>query len=238
MRSQHRAPPAQASMTPMSELAPGLLPQLQALVLAPERPLIVSDADGVLLQFVERFLHFLAARDLWLDMSSFALSGNIKSRRDDSPFPQERMPELIDEFFLHETDKIAPVPNAAQALQQLSKRAQIVVLSNLPARDRARRAANLRAHGMDYPVIAGSGPKGPAVGWLQQQIHAPVFFLDDIHYHIDSVAKHAPRAKRVQFLVHEGFRKFATETKSADTHVYDWKTARVWIDRALTQSGY
>ena len=225
-------------MTAADEIAPELLAQLRALTLEPARPLIVSDADGVLLQFVERFQHFLAGRSLWLDMSSFALQGNIKSCRDNSPFPTERMPELIDEFFLQETDKIAPVPDAALALQQLSQRAQIVVLSNLPERDRARRAANLRAHGMDYPVIAGTGLKGPPVRWLQQQMRAPLFFLDDIHYHIDSVAKHAPSAKRVQFLVHEGFRKFATETKSADTHVYDWKTARDWIARALTQSGY
>ena len=214
------------------------LTQLQGLTLAPERPLIVSDADGVLLQFVERFEHFLSERALWLDMSSFALGGNIKHRDTNRPWPQERMSELIDDFFLHETDKIAPVPHAAQALQELSQRAQIVVLSNLPLRDRERRAANLAAHGMEYPVVAGTGPKGPAVGWLQQQMDAPVFFLDDIHYHIDSVAQHAPTTRCVQFLVHEGFRKFATETKSADTHVHDWKTAHSWLQQALTQSGY
>ena len=42
---------------------------------------------------------------------------------------------------------------------------------------------------MDYPVIVGSGLKGPAVAWLTRHIDAPVFFLDDIPHNIDSVAE-------------------------------------------------
>ncbi len=74
----------------------------------------------------------------------------------------------------------------------LAEHAQIVVLTNLPLAQREARQENLKQNGMDYPVIVGSGPKGPAVKWIAQNVDAPIFFLDDIFHNINSVADHAP----------------------------------------------
>ena len=38
----------------MSEIAPEIMRQLEAVALDPHRPLIISDADEVLLKFMER----------------------------------------------------------------------------------------------------------------------------------------------------------------------------------------
>ena len=176
----------------MTPPAPEILAQLETLELDPARPLIISDADEVLLRFMAQLEHFLEKRGLWIDLGNFAISGNIKSLETNEPV---EVPDLIDEFFDAETRDIQPTSGAAQSLETLAVRAQIIVLTNLPAKNKQERIENLNAHGMNYPVIVGSGAKGPAVAWLSSRISAHVFFLDDIPHNVDSVAEHAPEVR-------------------------------------------
>ena len=63
------------------------------------RPLIVSDCDGVLLDFVDPFVAYLAAEhELSLTLTSFALSGNIR-RADGSTVESAAFPGLLKGFF-------------------------------------------------------------------------------------------------------------------------------------------
>jgi len=64
----------------MSKIEPQIMSQLEALTLDPHRPLIISDADEVLLKFMERVEVYLESIGLWIDLQNFGLTNNIKSR--------------------------------------------------------------------------------------------------------------------------------------------------------------
>ena len=219
----------------MNPPAPEVLSQLEMLDLDSRRPLIISDADEVLLRFMAQLEHFLEKRGLWIDLGNFAINGNIKSLETNRPV---EFPDLIDEFFDAETRDIQPTSGAAQSLETLAARAQIIVLTNLPAKNKQERIDNLNAHGMNYPVVVGSGAKGPAVAWLSARISAPVFFLDDIPHNVDSVAEYAPEVRRIHFVADPRLAKLIGPAKGATTRIDVWNEAYDWISRELTQAGY
>lgn len=210
----------------MSTIAPEIMSQLEALSLQKDRPLIITDADEVLLRFMERVEHYLDTLGLWIDLSSFALSTNIKSKETNEPV---KVPTLIDDFFAAETAHIEAAHGAADALASLSELAQIVVLTNLPAPHREDRINNLKGHGMDYPVVVNSGLKGPAVKWLTQKTSGPVFFLDDIPHNIDSVAEHAPEVHTIHFVADPRLAKLINKAEGATARIDIWAEAHEFI---------
>ena len=107
--------------------------------------------------------------------------------------------------------------------------AQIVVLTNLPAPHRNERIANLKGHGMDYPVVVNSGLKGPAVKWLTQKVSGPVFFLDDIPHNIDSVAEHAPQVHTIHFVADPRLAKLINKAEGATARIDIWAEAHDFI---------
>jgi hypothetical protein len=109
------------------------------------------------------------------------------------------------------------------------------VLTNLPMAQRNERQINLREHNMDYPVIVGSGLKGPAVSWLSQRMQAPVFFLDDIPHNINSVASHAPETSRIHMVADPRLSKLIEPADGASSRIDTWPEAQNWIaDRLKT----
>ena len=210
----------------MSDIAPEIMTQLQALELQSDRPLIISDADEVLLRFMERVEHYLDSIGLWIDLGSFSINSNIKSKETNEPV---KVPSLIDDFFAAETANIEPTDGAAEALASLSQHAQVIVLTNLPADHREARITNLRGHGMDYPVVVNSGVKGPAVKWLREKVSAPVFFLDDIPHNIDSVAEHAPDVHCIHFVADPRLAKLIKKAEGATARIDIWAEAHEFI---------
>lgn len=218
----------------MSDIAPEIMQQLEAVSIEPGRPLIISDADEVLLRFMERIEHYLDTLGLWIDLSSFALSSNIKSKQTNEPV---KVPTLIDDFFASQTPHIDAAHGAAEALASLSSKAQIIVLTNLPAQHREARIDNLRGHGMDYPVVANSGLKGPAVKWLTEKVNAPVFFLDDIPHNIDSVAEHAPEVHTIHFVADPRLAKLINKAEGATARIDIWAEAHDFIAGKIAEHG-
>lgn len=214
---------------------PEILEQMQELDLDPSRPLIVSDADEVLLRFMLALETYLDGLGLWINLQNFAISGNIRSKETDEVV---EVPDLINEFFAASTRHITAVDHAAASLNSLSERAQVIILTNLPIAHKRERIDNLRDHGMSYPVLVGSGPKGPAMAWLENKMQAPVFFLDDIPHNIDSVGKHTPDTKRIHFIADPRLAKLIGPAKEATMRIDCWKEAHDWIHAELDQSGY
>lgn len=210
----------------MSDIAPEIMAQLEALEIAADKPLIISDADEVLLQFMRRVEHYLDSIGLWIDLSSFALSSNIKSKETNEPV---QVPSLIDDFFAAETGNIEAAHGAAETLAALSEHAQIMVLTNLPAEHKQARITNLKGHGMDYPVVVNSGVKGPAVKWLAEKTTAPVFFLDDIPHNINSVAEHAPDVTAIHFIADARLGKLIGKADGATARIDVWAEAHDYI---------
>ena len=61
------------------------LSQIGDLALDAAKPLLIVDADEVLFLFLQGLERFIARRGLYLDLKSFALTGNIKQREDNTP---------------------------------------------------------------------------------------------------------------------------------------------------------
>ena len=202
--------------------------QIETLELDPDRPLVISDADEVLLQFMRQFEVYLDRNDMWIDLSSFKLQGNIKYKGSDEAVDMTNR-NIIDDFFAAETLNFSPVDGAAEALTALSKEAQVIILTNLPIAQKNERQINLSKHGMDYPVIVGSGLKGPAVKSLGDKINAPLFFLDDIPHNINSVAEYVPMSGRIHMIADPRLSKLIGAAEGASARIDQWHEAQNWI---------
>jgi hypothetical protein len=174
--------------------------QIAGLTFTAGQPLIIVDADEVLFYFMRGLETFLTGRDLYFDWASYALYGNIRQRADDQPLAAELLHPLLQRFFDEATESLEPVDGAAAALEALSAKGRVLVLSNVPMSARQARQRALQRHGMDFPLIANTGPKGPAVAELLTRAAAPAVFIDDIPHNHASVAKLAPAAHRLHFI--------------------------------------
>ncbi len=212
--------------------------QLAELTLLPDQPLIVSDADEVLFAFMARFEPYLVAQDLVFDWSSFALSGNIRRASDNQAIDYDEVRVHLREFFANHVEDIDPVPGAARALARLATRAQVVVLSNLPADQHAARRRALVKHGMDYPLITNTGAKGEAVRVMAAQIAAPVVFIDDIPHHHTSVKQAAGDVWRLHFIADRRLAALLGPANDSHQRADDWTEALAAIETYLNRQGF
>ncbi len=206
-----------------STLPPLILAQIATLQRNPLRPLLAVDADEVLFYFIRGLAGWLESRALYFDWSSFALAGNIRARGDNQPVPREALGSLLDDFFSEATAGLEPVDGAADSLARLSRHYDIVVLSNQPASAKPARELALARHGMAYPVLANSGPKGPAMAALMAaNARMPAAFVDDIPSHHGSVAKHAPSARRVHFIAEPRLAPMLGKAEFSNVRLNSW----------------
>lgn len=217
---------------------PAVAAQLDALEIRPGRPLVVADADEVLFLFMRGFERFLAAQALYFDWTSFALHGNIRRRADDAAVALEDVQGLLSTFFARDTEALEPVAGAAEALAALSHRADVVILSNLPLDAKPARERALKKHGMDFPLVAGHGPKGPALAALAERAAAPVFFIDDIPHNHASVAKLAPATHRLHFIADPRLSALLGPSPHCHSRFDDWPAIRAHILEQLASTGH
>lgn len=204
------------------------------LKLAPDRPLVICDADEVLVQFLVGLERFLLRNNRKLMLKSFAIHGNVVDASTGETITHDEVTRLLKEFFQRDTHQLDPVPGAAAALNALASRAQIVILSNLPETARETRRAHLASHGMDYPVIAGSGPKGPIVREIVHGIKSPVVFIDDLPPHLTSVAQETPQVHRLHFVADRRLARMIEPARDAHRRIDDWPNARTWIESVIS----
>jgi len=208
------------------------LAQLAAVELT-GRPLVICDVDEVVVHFTRDFEEFLASRGLWLDTSSFALNGNVRQREDNRPVADSHVAGLIELFFLERTLHMAPIDGAVESLLDIGEAADVVLLTNLPHSAGEDRRRNLAGHGLAFPVITNSGPKGPAVHQLAALAGSTTVFIDDSPGFIASAFEHAPGVHLVHFL-HDA--RFARHIESYDylsLRTHSWTEARPHILRLV-----
>ncbi len=198
-------------------------PQLTELDLDPSRPLIISDADEVLFDFMASFVAFVEENGHYYDWKSFALTGNIRRPSDHSALSPAEVRTLINTFFAERTETIPAVEGAAAALEAMSNDGiQVLVLSNLPLAQREDRARALARNGMAYPIVANAGLKGPTVKALAGRVQAPTAFIDDIGHHHESVAEHAASVHRLHFSSHPRLRALQGHIPTAHHQAASW----------------
>ncbi|MEX6725042.1 HAD family hydrolase [Parapedomonas caeni] len=198
-----------------------------------KRPLLICDADEVLVAFIEPLARFLNGHDYDLHLESFALTGNIRHRTSGAVADRPTVARLISDYFDSSLETAPAVPGAAGALAAIAEVADVVVLTNVEEAHRQRRQAALASLGMPYPVLANQGPKGEAVRGLAATRRGPVLFVDDLPPHHTSVAQTAPHVHRLHFVADPRLRSLIPAAPDAHARIDDWSEALPYIQRAL-----
>lgn len=204
------------------------------MTVVPGRPLVVTDADGVLLCFTGGLEKWLAERGLYLDLTTYRIEGAIKRMDDKTPILHVETLALVDEYRA-DLDCLEAVAGAVEALSDLSQHANIVVLSNVNHRQAVARMRNFAALGLNYPLIAndnGGGylaDKGHAVKALAAKAGAPAFFIDDIPSNLADVAKAAPDVKLIHIVESEPLRTLLGQDFHAHIHAETWWEVRDFV---------
>jgi len=204
--------------------------------LAPGRPLLIVDADEVILRFVDGFDRFLREAGLFLDLTSYRLHGNVKRRDDSQPILDVEVTALLDEF-RRELDSLEAVEGARESLARLGPRLDIVMLTNITPAQAAPRLRNLAALGLDLPLVANSGLKGQAVKALVAQAGRPAFFVDDIPQNLASAASAAPDVFRIHLIGDERLKPLLPPAAEAHLRAEHWHEAETFISDKLGEAG-
>lgn len=197
------------------------------------RPLVVSDADEVLLAFLEGLEGFLEGQGYRLALERFAIHGQVRSLATGETVADAEVSLLLKRFYL-EAPALSAVPGAVAALARLSEVADVLILSNVPAEAGSRRADNLKALGFTAPLVQNDGLKGEALAQLAARAQAPVVFIDDLPPHLASVAERAPQVRRLQFIADPRLARMAPQAAAAQARIDSWPEAVRWIETALT----
>ena len=132
-------------------------------------------------------------------------------------------------FFSSETENLQLVRNAKEVLERLAKLMQVVVLTNLPHKDKDKREKALKNNNIEFPVITNSGLKGPAVKKILESKNQKSFFIDDMPMNIDSVAKDSPKTICIHFIQDKRINKLMPSPKSAKIKLNNWFDVETFI---------
>lgn len=194
------------------------------------RPLVICDVDEVIVHFTKDFETYIGLEDLWLDTSSFALNGNIKCRRTGAPAEDHRVARLIDRFFDERTRHMEAIDGAVESLLHIGEVADVVLLTNLPHSAGDHRRANMADHGLPYPVVTNSGPKGPAIrDLLRRAKKEEAVFIDDSPHYLSSAYEHAPEVHLIHFLHDDRFARHIEPLDFVSLRTGAWKEAKPHI---------
>jgi FMN phosphatase YigB (HAD superfamily) len=149
------------------------------------RPLIVTDCDEVLLYMVAPFRDWLAETQ----GVEFRMVGNdfahaLRWQDSGELLDKAEIWQKLGGFFDSEMHRQTPIRGAIEAMEALSRHADVVVLTNIPDSHQALRTEQLLGHGLDARVYTNHGPKGPALKAILDEFSpAKAIFIDDLAQH-------------------------------------------------------
>jgi hypothetical protein len=199
----------------------------------PDRPLLLVDVDEVLGLFMQGFGRFLEGRGLEFRVDRFALFQNIYRPGEAEHLPIDEGRSHFDDFFRLGCGDMEPAPGAVEALRVLSHRSNVVILTNAPGPARMARARWLARHGMDYPLVLNTGPKGPLAAGMVSQVRGRAAFIDDLISNLDSVAERAPTVSRFQMVADPRLRPLAPAAPDRHRRIDDWRELREAIEASV-----
>lgn len=201
----------------------------------PCRPLLIVDVDEVLGLFMHGFGRFVAERGFELRLERFALFQNLYRPGSVECLDMETGRVLFNDFFRDGSEAMEPAPDAVDSLKELNEQASIVILTNAPDHAREPRARWLARHGMAYPLLINSGPKGGAVAALAARTQGPAAFVDDLIPNLDSAAQAAPCVHRFQLVADPRLAALAPSAPDRHRRIDDWPTLKSAISAALSR---
>ena len=214
-----------------------ILDQISKVKIDHLKPLLISDADEVIVNMISCFEKFISKKDLYYDLSSYALFGNIKKNSDQSPVDNKKVIELLDEFYDNHTMDITFVNDALIYLKKIESELniQIIILSNLPLKNRMDREKSFNNNGLYYPVIANSGPKGPAIKEITKQFIKETFFIDDISINLLSARESVNNIKTIHYISDDRISKLAQTPKGVNLRANNWSDIYKYIKNEINR---
>ncbi|MGE5502569.1 MAG: hypothetical protein ACM3W4_11665 [Ignavibacteriales bacterium] len=209
------------------------LTDLDHVIVHPSRPLVIVDVDEVLAKFMAGFERFIGRHGYEMRVERFALFQNIYPAGATDHVGLERGVELFNSFFEHGADDLEPAEGAADALADISGRADVVILTNAPPHGRQARSGWLKTHGFDYPLVINSGLKGPAAAELSRRTAGASAFIDDLLPNLESVAEAAPAVTRFQMVADERLRPLAPCAPERHARHDEWPALKAAIEAKL-----
>ena len=199
------------------------LAQIANLQLRSNYPLVICDVDEVVVHFTRDFEDFLGGLGLWLDTSISLFSSNIRNQKTRILLSPEEIEKTVVQFFAERTLDMQTIEGAVEALHNIGKSADVIMLTNLPHEAGDDRRANLAGHGLNFPVVTNSGPKGPAIQKIASQVSAPVVFIDDSPGFITSAFHHAPDVHLIHFLHDERYARLVAPLDFVSLRTDTWE---------------
>ncbi len=203
-------------------MTPNTKKQISGLNIDPALPLMIFDADEVLVHFAEPFSNYLKKHNHRLHLTGYRLDNAIKKSETDDVADPDTAKDLVWGFINEETKNQPAAKGAPEALKKLQEYAQIIILSNVPHSVHDDRVLNLKKIGMDYPLISNEGMKGPAVKEILKNHKAESFFIDDNPYQVESVYNDNQDTVCVHFSVCDLVKPYMPKAVGASIEPTSW----------------
>ena len=195
------------------------------------RPLLITDCDEVLLHMVVPFAEWLdEAHHIHFDVDSGDFVNALRHKATGLALGHEEIWPLLRGFFATEMHRQYPIDGALEAIHDIAKVADVIVLTNLNDEEREVRIHQLREVGVEFPVYTNQGGKGPLLTRLVAQYNPSVtVFVDDLGHNHSSVAEHAPDVWRLHMVGEPRLQPQIKPHHDAHARIDDWASARQWI---------
>ena len=203
-------------------MTPNTKKQISGLNIDPTLPLMIFDADEVLVHFAEPFSDYLKKHNHQLHLTGYRLDNAIKKLETGDVADPDTAKDLVWGFINEETKNQPAAKGAPEALKKLQEYAQIIILSNVPHSVHDDRVLNLKKIGMDYPLISNEGMKGPAVKEILKDHKAESFFIDDNPYQVESVYNDNQDTVCVHFSVCDLVKPYMPKAVGASIEPTSW----------------
>ncbi|WP_417612454.1 HAD family hydrolase [Parasphingorhabdus sp.] len=204
-----------------------------------KKPLLISDCDEVLLHMVVPFQQWLDSdKHIHFDLENGSDFANaLRHKHDGTQVLPEQIWPMLKEFFDTEMHRQGAIEGAVEAINALSKGADVVILTNLLDDRREARAEQLKAVGIDFPVYTNQGGKGELLTSILAEFNPSVtVFVDDLGHQHGSVAKHAPDVWRLQMVGEPIMAKHIKTNPAAHARIDSWSEAVAWISEKFEQA--
>lgn len=202
------------------------------------RPLVVTDCDEVLLHMVRHFRDWLGDEhgvDFLLEGNPFVQS--MKRRDSEVEMSEAEVWDLLGRFFDTEMGRQTAIEGAVEAITELQREADVVVLTNLVDKRNEARVRQLRDFGITAKVFTNQGPKGGALSRIIDEFSpSRAVFIDDIAQHHASAGEAVPHVHRLHFCGEPAIAPHipcAHEAGDAHARIDSWDEALPWVLETL-----
>ena len=196
-------------------------------------PLVIVDADEVIVHFAKPFTLYLKERGWALELNGYTLSNSIKNIKTNKILENRKSQKLVIDFIQKETHRQPITEGALKTLNNISKFSQIIVLTNVPGYAYEKRLKNFKDLNISFPIIMNQGPKGLALKQLCKGIQKPIIFIDDNLSQIESAKKFVPSIYRFHFTGCDLVRKFLPKSLAATHNPKSWQEIEILCNRFL-----